>query len=319
MTKRKGMTAAELMAQLNSDPEFLARQRALDQARSERLAELSRAEAPLVDELRKEGIDVQSAYDLVSRPDSRALPILLAHIQRPYPERVRESIARALAIPGAIEHWPTLLRLFETDPDPTSTGVKWALGCALAAAATDAAATDDVIEDVIRLLRDRRHGLSRVALVDVLASAASGKVLDELSSDPELAKEVQNVQKLVKRKGAKKKRARSTTKTSSGELAEASTSFDAPLVPAFLERLSAVVPGFGAEAIAEVESLLEELDVDEEGELCFEVQDEGRTAPLRLHIFMGDVDTPDLCFFTAPTLAARIDELMAAFFEEQGI
>src|SRR5690606_10670983 len=133
----------------------------------------------------------QSVWDLVNtaNPYPKAVPILIEHLQRPYPERVREGIARALAVPDAVKEWDTLRRLFETEADATTTGVKWALGCALAAAATDG-----VIGDVIHLLRDRRHGGNRTALISALARSAdprARRALMEAGADPELATEVQ--------------------------------------------------------------------------------------------------------------------------------
>src|SRR5690606_18879545 len=130
MTKRKGKTAAELMAELNADPSFVVGQREQEQARLKMEAEFRRAEAPLIDALKKVGVHVQSVWDLVNtaNPYPKAVPILIEHLQRPYPERVREGIARALAVPDAVKEWDTLRRLFETEADATTTGVKWALG-----------------------------------------------------------------------------------------------------------------------------------------------------------------------------------------------
>lgn len=100
MTKKKKVTAAELMARLSTDPEFVERERQQEEDRLKREAEFSVAEAPLVDELRAAGFKVQSAWDLVNTPGSypKAVPILLAHLPRPYPAAVREGIARALAV-----------------------------------------------------------------------------------------------------------------------------------------------------------------------------------------------------------------------------
>jgi hypothetical protein len=67
MSKKK-ITAAELMAKLNADPEFVAKRAREEEERLKREAEYRRAEAPLVDELRAAGFQVQSAWDLVNTP-----------------------------------------------------------------------------------------------------------------------------------------------------------------------------------------------------------------------------------------------------------
>lgn len=83
MTK-KAVTAAELMATLEADPEFVAKRGKDDEARQRRADEWQRAEAPLVDDLRAAGFMVESARDLVntSASYSEAVPILLAHLAR---------------------------------------------------------------------------------------------------------------------------------------------------------------------------------------------------------------------------------------------
>jgi hypothetical protein len=71
--------------------------------RAERSARLSAEEAPLAEDLRAVGLSASSAWDLVNskEPYSQAVPVLLKHLQRPYSDRIREGIARALAIPQA--------------------------------------------------------------------------------------------------------------------------------------------------------------------------------------------------------------------------
>lgn len=317
MTKRKGKTAAELMAELNADPSFVVGQREQEQARLKMEAEFRRAEAPLIDALKKVGVHVQSVWDLVNtaNPYPKAVPILIEHLQRPYPERVREGIARALAVPDAVKEWDTLRRLFETEADATTTGVKWALGCALAAAATDG-----VIGDVIHLLRDRRHGGNRTALISALARSAdprARRALMEAGADPELATEVQRALKLSGRKNAPAtRREKSGIKEVPSGLLEASMNFDSPRVGPFLKRVAGLVSGFGARESAQVTQLLTELEVGEERELRFEVKHAGQMVPFHIGVFMDDVDAPDLYFFTVPQLAAEIDELMKDFCEE---
>jgi hypothetical protein len=187
--KKKKVTAVELMARLNADPEFTANRTREEESRQRRAAEWRRAEEPLVRALRAEGYDVASAWDLVnmSAPYPRALPILLDHLQQAYPVAVREGIARALAVRDAKFAWPVLVRLFREEQEER---VKDGLAVALAAAADN-----DVMEDLIDLARDRRLGTSRVLLLRALERSRDPRAslaLTDLADDPDLHKAVQS-------------------------------------------------------------------------------------------------------------------------------
>jgi hypothetical protein len=197
MTKKKPVSAAELMARLSADQEFVAKQERVEEERQARANEWRRAEAPLVGALNAAGFAVGSAWDLVntSAPYPDALPILVDHLQRPYPGRVREGIARALAVPQSKFAWNILTSLYRNE---TMKDAKDGLAVAIAAAADD-----DVIEDVIGLVRDMRHGASRLLLLDALERSADPRAraaLMELGTDPELKKEIQIVLQRMKQR-----------------------------------------------------------------------------------------------------------------------
>ncbi|MFO0631445.1 MAG: hypothetical protein U0168_01205 [Nannocystaceae bacterium] len=163
------MTAAEHEAWLKETGQYnvlVARQRQLEEERLKREAEYRRAEAPLVDELRAAGFQVESAWDLVNTPGSypKAVPILLAHLPRPYPAAVREGIARALAVREASCGWELLTRLYR---DEHEVRAKDGLAVAIAAAAND-----ELIGDVIALARDTSQGPSRLLLLGALERSA---------------------------------------------------------------------------------------------------------------------------------------------------
>jgi hypothetical protein len=154
---------------------------------------LAQAEASIVAALHEAGYPVQSVWDLVntSAPYPRALPILLQHLQQPYPLRVRQGIARAMAVPASRFAWETLLKLFKQDFDQGTNGLKWCIGCALAAAADDS-----VIQDVIDLFGDPRHGRNRIVFATTLerSRAANAQIaLEKAREDPQLAAEVRRV------------------------------------------------------------------------------------------------------------------------------
>src|SRR5262245_7293312 len=119
MSKKKKITAGELMHRLEANPVFVAERAKKEEERLKREAEWRRAEAPLVDDLHAAGYAVQSAWDLVNTPGSypEAVPILLAHLPRPYPGPVREGIARALAVPEAKAGWRALTEMYRKEQD----------------------------------------------------------------------------------------------------------------------------------------------------------------------------------------------------------
>lgn len=311
MTKRRSKSAADLLTELNADPEFVASQREKARVRAKQEAEFRRAEEPIVAALNSAGIHVESVSDMPGASYSHldALPILVEHLQRPYPERIREGIARALAVPEARIAWDALLHSFESDDDTAATGVKWFVGCAIAAAATD-----DVVGDVIRLFRDTRHGANRLAFVAPLAKSRDPRALDsllQLREDPQLGPEIGRAlrQTHARQKALAKRNPAHHGDESVAGLSEVSMNFDSSLVGPFMARVAQLVSGLGATEIAQVTQLIDDLDVESEGEIHFNVVYQDQTVPLRILIFMDDVDAPDLYFLTAPALAARLEEL----------
>lgn len=100
MAKAEWKTAAEIMAEREADPEWVARRDAREaeqQAKEERsIAE----QALLLADLRKVGRHVRWIWDLVNTTESypEAVPVLIDHLRRPYRDGIREGIARALAV-----------------------------------------------------------------------------------------------------------------------------------------------------------------------------------------------------------------------------
>jgi hypothetical protein len=165
MSKRTTETAAELTARLNADPAYLARKRAQEDIRLRQAIADAEAEAPVVEALRKCGLDVDSVWRLVNMPNTydHAIHVLADQLQRPYPDRVLEGVARAMAIPAAREVWNEMISVFRAWNDPTAFGAKAGLANAIAAAADDS-----VIEDVIQLIQERQHGDNRALLLTAL-------------------------------------------------------------------------------------------------------------------------------------------------------
>jgi hypothetical protein len=179
------------MAELQADPAYVAREARRSADLERRAAAWRRAEAPLVEQLRAAGLDIASVWDLVntSTPYPAAVPVLLEHLARPYPDRVREGIARALAVRDAAPEWETLARHYRDEP--AGTDAKDGLAVALAASARD-----DVIDEIIALAKDGAHGDSRVLLLDALKRSKAPQArpaLDELAADPVLGSEARRL------------------------------------------------------------------------------------------------------------------------------
>jgi hypothetical protein len=178
------------MAEFEKDPAFVERRRrrAEDLRRAQEAD--ARDEAPLVEDLRRMGVPLDSVWELVNSTNTfaQSLPILLDHLQRPYPDAIREGIARAMAVPTARFAWPVLLRLYKQE-----NGARTKHGIAVALSNI---ADDEMLDDVLALAGDVRHGDSRVLLLGALERShlpRAHRALMDLGGDPELHKEVQRI------------------------------------------------------------------------------------------------------------------------------
>ena len=115
--KRKGyMTLAERDAQLKAEGKwdaYVAGTKERDEAIRRKTEEYARAEAPLVQELRAAGAPVSSVWDLVNTKARypKLVPILFAHLDRPYPERLRGRTGRPSTRPTRCAGCTDLSRL----------------------------------------------------------------------------------------------------------------------------------------------------------------------------------------------------------------
>jgi hypothetical protein len=198
--KKDRKTVAELMAELNSDPEYLVRKNAQEEARDRLRDEMAKAEASLVAALCSAGVDVQSVWDLLNQKvlPAAAIPVLLEHVkERKYPDTIREGMLRALATPEARGHWDELVGFFEHNSLTLPPERRY-----LAALALHGAADDSVIEDVIRLARNSALGLNRAPLLLTLQRSKNPKakmLLLNLRDDPDLGKEVKRLRRLERK------------------------------------------------------------------------------------------------------------------------
>ena len=186
--KRQGaMAATEFMAQLEKDKEYQRKRAAFDAELEVRDSVLRAAEQPIVADLRQAGVQVDSVWDLVNtaEPYPAALPVLIEHLERGgYPDRVMESLGRALAVKPAVAFWDRLKALYLA---PRSPGEEDGTAVALAACATDAH-----LDDLIEFLSVEQRGPSRIYFIRPILNvgrARGREVVESLRTDPVFGKE----------------------------------------------------------------------------------------------------------------------------------
>ena len=161
MARRRGMIGAdELMAELQANPEWVAQNAAREAKLADAEARFRIEEEPIIADLAKAGFAVGSVWDFVNTNDSyvAAFPVLLDHLRRPYHERIREGIIRALTVKearGVAGHAILEELVGETDSEN-----RWVLANALTviadrdqAAGIAALLNDPTYEDVSERLR----------------------------------------------------------------------------------------------------------------------------------------------------------------------
>jgi hypothetical protein len=150
--------------------------------------ETARQLAPLVEELRKLGYEVDSPADLprLRRRYRDAVPVLLEHLPRVTDRAVRESITRALSVPWAR---PAAIRPLLDEFHGTDDEVhRWVVGNALSVVADDSA-----FDDLVQIVREPRYRKAREMVVVALGNMNRRRddalaVLTELLEDDDLAR-----------------------------------------------------------------------------------------------------------------------------------
>jgi HEAT repeat protein len=202
MSKReKPITAEELHRQLESDPEWVAREAARE-AEARRGDEAERFETrELISDLAAVGIRVRSIWTLVNTRERypEAIPVLITHLQRPYCDRTKEGIARALTVTEARGvAAQALIDEFRKLPAPVDiNGAKWAMGNALSLVATKEHA-----QQLVELVCDKRYGGARSMLPLALGKFRTPEVkaaLELLVDDPDVALQVKRALKKFER------------------------------------------------------------------------------------------------------------------------
>ncbi|MGF6229461.1 HEAT repeat protein [Inquilinus ginsengisoli] len=191
MPRREPTTASELTRRLEADPEWVARRAERNRLHEERTAALRESEAPLIAALNDVGVDVRSAWLLNAKhPNYRsAVPVLLAHIDGEYDDRIREGIVRALGYSEARQlAWDSVLVALKRQRSRPGSGFRDGLMAALAGMARSGD-----LPALIELVADPTLGQSRLLLISKLSRSRQPEaraVLEKLRDDPDLYKEI---------------------------------------------------------------------------------------------------------------------------------
>ena len=207
------ITASELMAQLDADPEYQERRRRQEQRLDELWQRRYEDAKPLAAALQRIGWDVKSAWDLVEGEDdySDTWSLLVEHLSHPYSDWVREGIVRALTVVDALEvAWDALRDAFIENGDNAPEGIGFALGNALGEIMDES-----VLPDVLQLVVDRAYGTNREVMVHYLVEYRDRpevrKVLESLVDDPDVSKHARRaltLRRVRRRPGRSRRRKR---------------------------------------------------------------------------------------------------------------
>jgi len=145
------------------------------------------ASEPIVKQLQENGININALDELVnSNIEYRsAIPLLIDWLDRTENIDVKDTLVRALTVKWArpIAAKP-LIEEFKKAPKEAMS-YKWAIGNALSVVADDS-----VFDDIVALVKDKRHGRAREMLAVALANMKNPKAVDvliELLEDEEVA------------------------------------------------------------------------------------------------------------------------------------
>lgn len=132
MTKRKAKSASELMAELNSDPAYVARRSALEDSRILRDAEVRYVTQPLLDRLAAAGYPVSSIDETVSlyAPlPARVVDLILEFLTDVNDSSVQDQLCRALGASAVPIDGLPLITLFRNSK---SDSVRYAIANTMA-------------------------------------------------------------------------------------------------------------------------------------------------------------------------------------------
>lgn len=190
---RRGRYAADLTAELESDPAWVEAQAAQERELEVAEAEDREKQADLLDELASVGVQVEDVWLLDdSNPNyEQAIPILIDHLGRKYEDAIREMIARTLGARAASRFWEHLVTQYQglngEEYPQTREGL---------AAALSEMATKEQLPEVRRILLDRSWGPERIFFLGTLTRLRADnrwEFIADLTDDPDLETEAKHM------------------------------------------------------------------------------------------------------------------------------
>ncbi|MGP0059299.1 MAG: HEAT repeat domain-containing protein [Beijerinckiaceae bacterium] len=181
-------TAAELMGSLQKDPDYRARVVSKNAARARAIADFELNSRPVLDDLRSIGIQVNSLDQLreSGKKYKTVIPLLTSWLTKTDNDKVREAIVRALTVPWAADlAEKPLIDLYLSLDNSGNDSLRWAIGNALSVVATDR-----YFDQLLEIVRNRRHGTTRQMIVLGLANKGGERIesaLIDLLADPDVA------------------------------------------------------------------------------------------------------------------------------------
>jgi hypothetical protein len=159
-SRRGGVSAtglkAEMERRLREDPEYRREVERAAAERAERAQQIRAASQPVLDDLARIGIELDTLWDLYKVPEfrERAVPVLLRHLVLDYPEGVLAGIGDNLADKATRPWWAELKVLYL---QPHRNVVRDRLACALSECAKR-----EHYNDLLAFVDDTSLGESRI-------------------------------------------------------------------------------------------------------------------------------------------------------------
>lgn len=175
MVKNKTMTAAELMAKLSRDPEFVAREKSLAQEQASNVARFQTLALPILQDLKAIEVTPTSLDRLAHEYaplSADVVEVLMNWIPRTTDRYVQESLIRSLAATGVRFNGKPLIEVFE---NTGSKGLRWAICNTIAESRPEG-----VTEWIIRVVQDPAYGDARQMLCLAVARLASEQTANDV-------------------------------------------------------------------------------------------------------------------------------------------
>ncbi len=177
MAKKELMTAAELLAKLNQNPEFVAREARRAREEASNVARFESLAAPILQDLRALGVSPSSLDRLAHEYaplSTDIVKVLLKWIPRIADDYLQESIIRSLGATRARFDGKPLIEAFENSQ---SEGLRWAIANTIAEARPTG-----VVDWLIGVIQDQDYRDARQMLLLALARLAPKQIANDILS-----------------------------------------------------------------------------------------------------------------------------------------